>query len=111
MPNSTTALAWAIPTALCSCGTMHRTWATVAKCLRPWAVDVTGSGLWCYVHKMAVPRARTREHLELYGSQREAYEAKQRCLARPCCGSCARAQRAGKVSFYVDLREHLAVTR
>lgn len=89
---------------------MHRTWATVATCLRPWAVDVSGSGLWCYVHKMLVPRERrAREHLELFGTQREAYAAKQACQAQPCCGSCSRAQTAGKASFYTDLREHLEV--
>lgn len=111
VPNSGTAQAWAIPTALCSCGTRHRTWATVARCLRPWAVDVSGSGLWCYVHKLSIPRTKTREHLVLYPTQREALAAKQACLASPCCGSCNRAQQAGKASFYTDLREHLAATR
>lgn len=67
--------------------------------------------MWCYVHKHSVPRTKTREHLELYETQGEAYSAKQACLTEPCCGSCNRAQQAGKTSFYVDLREHLGVTR
>ncbi|HEY5786193.1 MAG TPA: hypothetical protein VIT65_15600 [Microlunatus sp.] len=108
--HATPPLAWRIPPAVCSCGVMHKSWRAVATCLRPWAVEVSGAGLWCYVHKMLVPRERrAREHLELYATQREAYTAKQRCVTEPCCGSCHRAQMAGKASFYVDLREHLEV--
>lgn len=93
------------PSAICECGVRHRWWRTVATCARPWAEYASGDGPWVYVHKFRVA-GRIREHLELHPTQREAYAAKREC---PCSGTCASAMRAGRRSFYLDLRERLEV--